>query len=90
MYLCYLDDSREDQTHQIIGAVIIPDKDFMIIEEYLGYLVEQHVPEALRGSFEFHASALYRGRPPFEQIGRDKAVEILTHCAAMVADVPPQ
>lgn len=88
MYLCYVDDSAEESTHQIIGAVIVPDEQFMVVEEYLGYIIELHVPEDLRSKFEFHASDLFHGKPPFDKIARDEAFSIISKCAGMIADAP--
>jgi hypothetical protein len=88
VYLVYLDDSCEEATHQVIGAAIIHDREFLNIEGFLGVLIEEDIPEELRESFEFHASALFHGKEPFEKIERDKALSILKDCADMIADAP--
>lgn len=88
VYLIYVDDSCEEQTHQIIGAVLIHDFDFLDIEGFLGGMIEDDIPQELRDSFEFHASALFHGKEPFGKIGRDKALSMLKDCAEMVAVAP--
>jgi hypothetical protein len=88
VYIAYLDDSCEDETHQIIAATIVHDQDFLKIETFFQKLVAQDVPEELRDSFEFHASALFHSKPPFNGIERDKAVSLLKDCAEMVAEAP--
>jgi hypothetical protein len=88
VYLCYLDDSCEDSTHQVIGAVIVPDKHFLTIEGYFGYVIEHDVPEELRDKFEFHASPLYHGKPPFDKIDREIAIKMLTACTQAVIEAP--
>jgi Protein of unknown function (DUF3800) len=84
VHLIYLDDSGDDNGYQIIVAVIIPDEEFMEIEGYLGYVIEQNIPEEMRDSFEFHASNLFQSNPPFEKIKHQDAIEILTRCAEML------
>jgi hypothetical protein len=88
VYLCYLDDSCEDSTHQVICAVIIPDTHFLTVEGYFGYVIEKVVPEELRDEFEFHASPLYHGKPPYDKIDRETAMKMLNACLQAVVEVP--
>jgi len=70
--IVYLDDSKQDKIRdkkfQVIGAVIIPDDIFYDIEQDLGYYVYETVSEELLETFEFHASDLWQGNPPFDII----------------------
>lgn len=47
MHLVYLDDSADDE-RSIIGAVIVPEIEFLKIEEYLAHTIDELVPEDLR------------------------------------------
>lgn len=88
VYIAYLDDSMEDATHQIIGATIVHDRDFLRIEASLQEMVAKYIPRELHDSFEFHASALFHQKPPFDKIERDKAYSILRDCVKMMAEAP--
>lgn len=79
-----MDDSCQESKHHVVCAAIIEDQSFKTAEGYLGFLVEEHVPEDLRADFEFHAADLYAGNPPFQKIGREKALQILSNCASIV------
>jgi hypothetical protein len=63
---------------------MVPESAFVDFENYLVMTIEKLVPEELRSTFEFHASALFNGKPPFDKLGHDTAVEILRRCATMV------
>lgn len=86
VHLVYVDDSADK--FQVIGAVIIPDKHFMQVEEYLAVTIDKFVPEDSRDTFEFHASAMFNGNSPFENLGHDEAVEIFRRCMTIVAGAP--
>jgi hypothetical protein len=86
VHLVYVDDSRED--FQVIAALIVPDKKFMRIEEFLAVQIERLVPEDLRAKFEFHASAMLNANPPFERLEHDDALEIFRRCASIVSAAP--
>ena len=47
---------------------------------FLGNIIDQHVPEEIRDSFEFHASELWNCRPPFEKLKKEQAVKIIEQC----------
>jgi hypothetical protein len=83
VHLVYLDDS-EESPYQLIGAVIIPELHFLSIENFLAQTIDKYVPEELRDSFEFHASALFHGKEPFQGLNRDVALELLANCASIV------
>lgn len=85
MYLVYCDDSRDGRKLQLMTAVILKDSLFHVAEDYLGYVIEKHIPEEKREEFEFHASELFNGTKPFEDIDTDKALTIFTHCVTMAA-----
>lgn len=82
--LVYLDDSCDDVGFQLIGAVIVPEDMFPMIEKALAWMNEHLVPSDLQQKFEFHASAMFHGKAPFEKLGRDKALEILGNCVALI------
>jgi len=83
VHLVYADDSTHEPDYQMMGAIIMPDTDFRAIEEYLAYLVEFLVPEGEQSSFEFHASALFHAKPPFDKVDREKVLHILDLCASI-------
>jgi hypothetical protein len=76
--IVYLDDSRQDRgpdRFQVIGAVVINDAIFDELEQHLGYyLYELIQPEASAKVEEFHASDILAGRPPFDNIKRERAI----------------
>ena len=88
MYLVYLDDSGGDATYQLMTAVAVNDVDFMLIENYLATVIDEVVPEDKRDDFEFHASALFHSKKPFEVISRDDALKIFEKCASIVQGAP--
>jgi hypothetical protein len=67
-----------------MGAAIIREQDFGIAETWLRVNVELLVPEDQRDSFEFHASALFNGKPPFDKIKHEVAVDLIRRCAALI------
>ncbi len=85
MNLVYLDDSGFQGKTQIACATIINDKEFSISEGYMGYIIEQHVPAELRPNFEFHASELFHGNPPFSAITQEARTDIFFQCISMIA-----
>src|SRR5690242_18290126 len=87
VHLVYIDDSA-DEGIQIIGAAIVPESKFMVIEEYLAHTIDSLVPEELQDDFEFHASALFHAKPPFKGLDRDTAIEILRSCVSIVETAP--
>lgn len=86
MHLVYCDDSREPKKKQLMTAVILKDSIFQAAEHYMGYIIEKHVPEEKRDDFEFHASELFHGNPPFEDISAEKAVEIFNYCTTIATE----
>ena len=90
MYLIYCDDSRDGKKKQLMTAIILKDENFQAVEGFMGFIIEKFVPEEKREDFEFHASELFNGKPPFENIDRTRAVEIFTRCAVMAkeANIP--
>ena len=87
MYLVYLDDSG-DEDFQMVGAVIVPEREFLLIETYLAETIDKLVPEEIRDKFEFHASALFNGKDVFAGIGHDAAIEIFKRCVTIVEGAP--
>lgn len=86
--LVYLDDSADDSGVQMVGAIVVPENKFMVIEEYLAHLIDELVPEELREKFEFHASAMFHAKPPFSGLTRDTALEIFSRCTSIVEKAP--
>ena len=87
MYLIYLDDSTsEESKFQLIGSIVVPDHQFMAIEEYLAHTIEKLVPEEHREGFEFHASAMFHGKKPFEGLKRDTVLEIFSRCVSIIEE----
>jgi hypothetical protein len=84
VHLVYLDDSAGDATYQLMVAVIVPDKHFRTIETFLAHTIDELIPEGEREAFEFHASALFHARPPFENIPRDVSLRIFENCVSIV------
>ena len=46
VHLVYIDDSA-DNGFQIIGAVVLPEHEFMQIEDYLAGVIDKLVPEEM-------------------------------------------
>jgi hypothetical protein len=84
VYLVYADDSSGESTYQIMTAVIVPDASFRLIEQYLATVIDAYVSEDQRDSFEFHASAMFHSKAPFESLSRDKSLEIFQQCTNLV------
>lgn len=86
MYLIYCDDSRDGKKKQLMTAIILKDTLFHIAEGYMGYIIEKHVPEEKREEFEFHASELFNGTPPFENINTTTAIQIFSKCCTIAVE----
>jgi hypothetical protein len=84
VHLVYLDDSATESGIQLMGSVIVPEAEFMQIENYLAYLIDELVPEELRDQFEFHASAMVSGKSPFDKLPHDDALKIIENCLTIV------
>jgi len=75
--LVYCDDSRDGGDLAVIGAVAFHENMFHTVEKYLAVIRQHLVPSNFRQEpFEFKSSALFNGRPPFDGLGRDIALEI--------------
>jgi hypothetical protein len=86
VHLVYLDDSSDNSETQVLVAVIVPDKDMLIIEKFLGLRIEMFVPEELRQQFEFHAFKLWKREGEFSTLTEDQKRELFEGTAAVVAD----
>jgi hypothetical protein len=90
VHIVYLDDSKQetirDQKYQVIGAVIIPDRDFSMIEQTLAYYVYEQVPEELRNNFEFHASDIWSGAKPFDSISQPERHRLFGECVRVLEE----
>jgi len=85
VYLVYVDDSSDNSDYCVIGAAILRESDFSVIEGWMAHLIETYVPEELRSDFEFHASALFNGKPPFHKIPRQTAMDLMQRVVAIMA-----
>ena len=90
VHIVYLDDSEQrtikGMRYQVIGAVIIPDRDFPMIEQTLAYYVYEKVPEVPRMDFEFHASDLWNGNKPFQDIKTDERKRLFSECVRVLEE----
>lgn len=90
MHIVYMDDSKQDtirgRKYQVIGAVIIPDHDFSMIEQTLAYYVYEKVPEELRDNFEFHATDLWSGKPPLDSIPQAERIHLFGECVRVLEE----
>lgn len=86
VHIVYVDDSKQHtniggkltKEFQLIGGVIIEDQQFDLFEQELAYYLYELVQPEAGNKFErFHAADLLAGRPPFNNIGRSRAIEIL-------------
>jgi len=82
VHLVYMDDSGNDgkSRYQMVGGVIVQDTNFQTVEDYLEFLVEIHVPEDMRDSFEFHAKDLFHCNKPFENLRKEQTLELISRC----------
>lgn len=83
VYLAYLDDSAQ-RNWQVIGAVLIPDESFFVVELLSALEIENLMPRERQHEFqEFHASELYCGEGIFAGIDqkiRFNAITNLLQC----------
>jgi hypothetical protein len=76
MYLVYADDSASGNDLQLVTAVMVNASDWTTMESLAGMIIDG-VPDELRESFEFHASDLLQGRPPFDKLKPDEALKLI-------------
>ena len=84
MYISCIDSgsicaANENQScpYHVIGGPIIPSGKYMVLESALTSILRRAVPEDQWGSFEFHASDMFRARGPFESMGLEKCRKAL-------------
>ena len=83
MHLVYVDDSKQDRHQsragfQVIGAIIVNDRHFDMLEQHVGYVLKAMADEYATDEFEeFHASDLLSAKKPFEKIDREGAIKYL-------------
>ncbi|MGA2436089.1 MAG: DUF3800 domain-containing protein [Bryobacteraceae bacterium] len=89
VYIAYLDDSKQERStsrFQVMGAVIIKDEYFDVLEQHLGYNLHLLAEQYVTGDFEeFHASDLLAGNPPFKAVERKEALNVLGEVTAAIA-----
>jgi hypothetical protein len=84
VHLVYLDDSSDNSDMQVLAAVIVPDKDVLTIEKFLGMRVGMFVPEELRPKFEFHAFKLWKREDDFSALKHEQVRELFEGTTAVV------
>ena len=82
----YCDDSKEGGDLAVVGAVVLGEDMFHSLERYLMAIREHLVPPRLQ-SEEFKASAMFHGRPPFEGMRREAALEIFRVAAKALGNI---
>jgi hypothetical protein len=86
--LAYCDDSKDGGDLAVMGSVVLSEDAFHMVEKYLSVVRDHLVPEVCRRDpFEFKASALFNGQPPFEGIGRDVALDIFRAATVVVGNI---
>ena len=71
--------TKNRQPFQVIGAVIVKDETFDALEQHIGYVLHEMVENHVADGFEeFHASDLLAGNKPFQNVGREEALEIFS------------
>ncbi len=89
MHLAYFDETGTDGHSSVVmfGALIVPSGKFGGLSGLHETAISQIIPEDKVDDFaEFHASALYHGRPPFDGIDDTKrftAIQILLQAVHM-------
>jgi Protein of unknown function (DUF3800) len=84
--LVYVDDSSDNSDIQVIVAVIVPDDDLLVIEQFLGDRIETCVPDELRPKFEFHAFKLWKREDEFACLNHEQVKELFSGTIEAVAD----
>lgn len=84
VHLVYVDDSSDNADYCVMGAAIISEADFGIMEGWLKWSVDQLVPPEARETLEFHASVMFNRKPPFQDISRETALHLMERCAEIV------
>jgi hypothetical protein len=81
VHLAYMDDSGtrdKKNPYQVMGALVVEDKNLLYLEVRSTLIAEDIVPENRRLQFEeFHAHELYRGRGVFEGVSQEKRFETI-------------
>jgi Protein of unknown function (DUF3800) len=81
VYLTYIDDSdtkANQQQWQVLGAVLIPDSSFLMLEVISSHVIRDLMTEERYEEFtEFHACELYGGYGIFEGINQAKRFEAI-------------
>ncbi len=84
VHLAYMDDSGtrdKKNPYQVMGALVVEDKQFLYLEVRSNLIAESIIPESRREEFEeFHAHELYGGRGVFEGISQEErfgAIKVL-------------
>ncbi len=86
MKFVYIDDTSDNADFALMAAVIVPESQFRSLERFLAFSVQELLPEEQHEGFEFHASALFNGKSPFDKISHDVAIKLFHRFAdALVA-----
>jgi hypothetical protein len=86
MYLAYLDESIDKECGlAMVGALLIQDDQFFVVEDYVGMVIENLVPiNKLEKFEEFHAWELFGGHGVFEGIDEKERFEAIEALLAAV------
>jgi hypothetical protein len=90
VYLVYIDDSKQERPlrtsgFQVIGAVIVNDQHFHMLEQHVGYVLQSITEEYLTGEIEeFHTADLLHGNKPFEKIDREGALRAIESAVSAI------
>lgn len=85
MYISYVDDSGSGTSEAddkncpflVMGGPIIEEGKYLAMESALSSALKDLVPEEEWDDFEFHASNMFHGKPPFDRLGAEKCRDIL-------------
>jgi hypothetical protein len=86
--IVYIEDSKQDELKgrkfQVMGAVIIPDDDFYMVEQDWAYYVYEKLPAQIRDTCEVHATDLWNGNKPFDGIPQAERIAIFNECVGVI------
>ena len=83
--IVYIDDSKQENRFQLLCAVEVDDATFDDLEQHLGFFLYELVqPDVGREFDEFHATDVLAGRPPFDKLERQRAIEIVETAIAAI------
>ncbi len=88
VYLAYFDDSGSDAKSPVVlvWAIVVQDEIFAHLEDLIGMMVENIIPEEKRNAFEeFHSTELYWGQGVFAGISQEERYQGIRHLLGIIA-----